>query len=249
MGEMRRSSCPETSQLIAPFQTLCLKAAHRFELFLKINDLRLTTLRFRASVRYQFMKKTSAFTLIELLVVISIIAILASLALPAITGALVRGQMTQTMSNMKQLHLATFNMDLDNQNAGAPVGGWPGSNVTAGAWAAALTNGSYLSDSDLRKMLSAQSVIVTNAATVSTWALNAYGVGNVEDGGVIFLSTKNFTMPANSASGTSNALTATKPFERKGFVVFRRGGDGQILQERFATNTISTTNQPAVLTQ
>ena len=43
------------------------------------------------------------FTLIELLVVISIIAILASLALPAITGALSRGQMTQTLSNMKHL--------------------------------------------------------------------------------------------------------------------------------------------------
>ena len=48
-------------------------------------------------------RRMAAFTLIELLVVISIIAVLASLALPAITGALVKGQITQTTSNYRQL--------------------------------------------------------------------------------------------------------------------------------------------------
>ncbi len=73
------------------------------------------------------MKKSSyAFTLIELLVVISIILILVALAAPALFNTLTKGQMTQTLSNMKQLHLASQQMALDGMTTGDATLTWPG---------------------------------------------------------------------------------------------------------------------------
>src|SRR5690348_12841524 len=77
------------------------------------------------------MKKTSAFTLIELLVVISIIAVLAGLAVPALTNALTKGQMTGTMNNARQLYLAGFQMANDGSANSDPSLAWPGDLTTS----------------------------------------------------------------------------------------------------------------------
>jgi prepilin-type N-terminal cleavage/methylation domain-containing protein len=58
--------------------------------------------------------KTNAFTLIELLVVISIIAILAGIALPAFTTVQVKGRQTAGLSNVKQILLACKLFASDN---------------------------------------------------------------------------------------------------------------------------------------
>ncbi len=57
------------------------------------------------------------FTLIELLVVISIIAILAGIAVPAFTGVITRGQQTKALSDAKQIYLALKMYAGDNDGA------------------------------------------------------------------------------------------------------------------------------------
>jgi prepilin-type N-terminal cleavage/methylation domain-containing protein len=192
--------------------------------------------------------RTLAFTLIELLVVISIIGLLAALAIPAVASALVKGQLTGTLNNARQLHLATFNINLENESVGLP-GAWPGTNagVSFPVWRDYLTN--VLTESELRKMFSAPRVSVTNAlnATMAQTAFNVYQVGNTEDSGAIFISTRNWlaTQPEDAP------LPTAIPYGDKGTVIMRRGGDGAVLAQRLITNTNAvgvSTNQPPLAT-
>lgn len=172
-------------------------------------------------------RSLQAFTLIELLVVISIIAILASLAIPAVTSALVRGQMTQTLNNCRQLHLATQSMSIDTTTAGDGVS-WTansGANTNAlnvGTFSDALMTGKYLTPPDLRKIYAAPGVVIpanTTNFTAQGIALKIYSTTENSPSDQPFVSTKNLT--------PGSALVATAvPYGDKGFVLFRKGGDG-----------------------
>jgi prepilin-type N-terminal cleavage/methylation domain-containing protein len=190
------------------------------------------------------MKKSFyAFTLIELLVVISIIGILAALALPAITGALARGQMTQTLSNTRQLHLATQQMVLDGTTTGDALLCWPG-DTAAPSWAHWATNlvPSYLSQNDFSKLLSApgvprSSTIAPNVKTPT--AINVFAVGETNTGDTVFLASANWT-------DTSTALDPnSRPYGNKGFIIFHKAGDGAILLQKQYNNTNIIGNVPA----
>jgi prepilin-type N-terminal cleavage/methylation domain-containing protein len=163
------------------------------------------------------------FTLIELLVVISIIAILASLAIPAVSSALVRGQMTQTLNNARQLTLATQTMSIDTTTAGSGASwtvGTDGSQLTVDTFSSELINGKYLTDSDLRKIYAAPGIVIPANATTFNAADIAFSIMQTTESSA---SDQPFVITKNWQAG---ALTTNAPYGDKGFIVFRKGGDG-----------------------
>ena len=181
------------------------------------------------------MKKSSrAFTLIELLVVISIIGILAALALPALFNALVKGQMTQTLSNMKQLHLATQRWHWTALTTGDATLGWP-ADTTNPSWASLgdESGSELLEQNDFAKLLSAAGLPAAEYHRDHRHDSQCgHRVRSRENssGDTVFLSSANWT---NNAPLTS----AGKPYGDKGFIVFRKAGDGAILLPKQYNNT------------
>jgi prepilin-type N-terminal cleavage/methylation domain-containing protein len=195
---------------------------------------------------------SDGFTLIELLVVIAIIATIAAFAVPALTSALTKGQMTGTMNNARQLYLAGYQMALDGSSNSDPTLTWPGDDQNAAldlkTYCAKLIKNDYLKPGDLTKLLSAPGSACTVTATgpdasgdytvtyaAGTPALKVYKVKDADAANTIFTATKNYTYDTALASATS-------PFGDKGFVVVRKGGDASILRKN---NAIATSGQEA----
>lgn len=186
------------------------------------------------------------FTLIELLVVISIIAVLASLAVPAVTGALVRGQLIQAVNNCRQIHLAAMSMATDGAaNSDANLG-WPGDLATNSgssqistqtAYVKQLVNYDYLKGGDL-KVFSAAGIVAFTGTDASTFdasknsAFNMYKVMDTSDSTSLFLCTRNY-----DASSKAIVSGTTKPFGDKGFVVCRKAGDASVYKKQQASNS------------
>lgn len=177
-------------------------------------------------------RQQSGLTLVEALVIIGILVALA-LVTPHCwqTHTLKKGQMTQTLSNMKQLHLATQTMAMDGTTIPDTNLGWPGdTGGTFTNWVRLLVP-DYLSTNDLCKMLSAPGVItpINSLPSANNTALRVYSVSSNSPPLSVFLTTANFT---NSPTGGNALDPKAKPYGDKGFVVFRKEGSGAILQSR-----------------
>lgn len=171
--------------------------------------------------------RAKAFTLSELVLSVSLIGIvllLASAALPIFGGGCItHGQLTQVLSNMKQLHLATQQMTLDSEAANTPPNiRWTCTNgqpLKFAQWTNLLVSNGYLTEYDLAKLLkSPQSNKATNVFT-------GYAVGDFDSPDTVLLASANWQGPNASKLGYSL-------FRTPGFVVFRKGGDGAILQPK-----------------
>jgi prepilin-type N-terminal cleavage/methylation domain-containing protein len=183
---------------------------------------------------------SSAFTLIEMLVVISIIAVLAAFAVPALTNALTRGQMTGTLNNTRQFYLAAQQMALDGATNSDANLSWPGDAnpalTTLQEYCTKLVQNDYLKVGDLQKLLSAPGVNCTATADAATppnvtlggkSALKIYKVKETDSSNTILAVTANYTYD-------SDLVSTASPFGDKGFIVQRKGGDASMLRKNQA---------------
>jgi prepilin-type N-terminal cleavage/methylation domain-containing protein len=184
-------------------------------------------------------KSSAAFTLIEMLVVIAIIAVLAAFAVPALTNALARGQMTGTMNNARQLYLATFQMATDGATNSDPNLSWPGDDTTLAAGASLkdfcqkLLQNDYLKAGDIQKILNAPGANCSATASTAapptltltgTSALKVYKVKESDASNTIFAVSSNYIYNAVPAANAA-------PYGDKGFVVVRKGGDASTFRK------------------
>jgi prepilin-type N-terminal cleavage/methylation domain-containing protein len=191
----------------------------------------------KTQMKIKINKFFSAFTLIELLVVIAIIAILAAFAVPALTQALAKGQMTGTMNNARQLYIAQFQMSNDGAATSDPTSAWPGDLPPAPpadliSYLNVLTGKGYLQGADAIKLMTAPGAAFTATVTPSGGvdslsapggraALKVWQVSDANPATTIFCTTRNYVY--NTALNASDA-----PYGSRGFITVKKGGDAAI---------------------
>ncbi|MFZ4682258.1 MAG: type II secretion system protein [Terrimicrobiaceae bacterium] len=177
---------------------------------------------------------TSGFTWIEALVALAIIGILVFLALPAFRTPGFRG--VPALNNLRQLHLVTTQMALDGETTKDTNLGWPGdTGGTFSNWSKLLVP-AYLSTNDFCKLLSGPGRVIPpgEIPAMSDTAVRVYAVSKNSDVDTVLLTSANFT---NTAKGGLPLIPTAKPYGNKGFVVFRKGGDGSVLLPKQVGNT------------
>jgi prepilin-type N-terminal cleavage/methylation domain-containing protein len=174
--------------------------------------------------------KSSAFTLIELLVVISIIGILITIAVPNISRALDKARMTETLANARSLQQATQMMTLDSESSGSglqwtmqtPANGGEATPAGLNTFLSALTDDGYMTNQEMRKVLSAPGKSPQPGAfSSSNIAFKIFAVSSLSPGDQPFLVTAN-------VSPGSGMNASQQPYGNKGFVVFNKGGGGGV---------------------
>jgi len=173
--------------------------------------------------------KSNSFTLVELLVVISIIGLLAGLAVPAIQGGLDKAKQQVDVSNARQLGIIFFNEANDN-NGVYRVNSDITNTQAAGNFLTIvqgmISNGTLTT----AKILSGQGTTPAASTSSITAANIAFGyVPNLttsDDGNTPLILSKGPTTLASS----NITLQASYPWKLKGLVVYRVGNSSEFLK-------------------
>lgn len=165
-------------------------------------------------------------TWVEIVFVIFVIGVLAVFVAPAIYQKyFVRGcGVSVYLSAVRQLHMATQQMTLDNKTTGSSTIAWTCDGtkpITYAQWKEALVEG-YLFPQDLDKLLSGPGP-TKDAYTV-------FAVTNDDPNNTVLFASKNWQGPQSSK-------LSDEPFKGRVFVVFRKGGDGAILPAKQINRT------------
>ena len=195
--------------------------------------------------------KANSFTLVELLVVISIIGLLAGLAVPAIQGGLDKAKQGVDVSNARQLGIIFFSEANDN-NGLYRVNSELTNTQAAGNFLTIIqgmvSNGLLTTP----KILSGQGATPATSTNNIAAANIAFGyVPNLttsDDGNIPLIITKGPT----TLSSSNIQLQDTYPWKKKGLVVYRIGNSAEFLKSGTAgaqagSANIGMTNSNSIL--
>jgi prepilin-type N-terminal cleavage/methylation domain-containing protein len=190
--------------------------------------------------------KRNAFTLIELLVVITIIGVLAGLAVPAINGALERAKQMADVANARQLGIVLFQIAND-ENGVYPTG--PRDNTGNRPTNPSGTSTALFNDMLKNKELSDPKILATNGRVPYTGNLTnpnleAKNVGWDYLGGASTTSDSSLPLiisakAVTSLAGLKSEITLLEaggptgpPWGKKGMVIYTIGQSASFLKAR-----------------
>jgi len=182
------------------------------------------------------MKFPSGLTTRELLAALIVCGVFVAAVYAKSTGLFARAADTIIVAKMKQLHLVTRQMALDGIETTNARLGWPGDiGGTFAAWADGLVPG-YLTTNGFDGLLSVRGEKVRHGTMprANTNGILLYAVRSNSAADTVLFTTANFT---NTPAGGELARKKATPLGDRGFVVFRKGGDGAILLASQAGDT------------